>query len=356
VAARRAGRVAAGRLLTGAAAVAVAFAVAALVVAALSRLRARLPADTPNARSLHAGAVPRGGGLAILAGFVPAALFTPPDVPGPWTVWIACTGAVALVSFVDDVRSLPAAVRLLVQLASAGALAWWMTIEQSGIERIAATGALALVIAWGANLFNFMDGSDGLAGSMAVVGFAAYAIGAVSAGESGTAFAALAVATLPFLFANRPPASLFMGDVGAVPLGFLAAAFGIAGVVQAWWPAWFPALVFLPFLGDATLTLARRLVHGERVWQAHRTHYYQRLNALGAGHRGTLIAYGGAMLACATVALACLGAASHVGWIGLGLCAVLQLTAFTAIEYHSRRTTRSAAAGESGGRPGERER
>ena len=104
-----------------------------------------------------------------------------------------------------------------------------------------------------------MDGNDGLAASMAVLGFAAYGVGAVVRGRAATAYFALAAATLPFFAVNCPPARMFMGDVGAVPLGFLAAAFGIGGVVAGGsWPAWFPALVFLPFIADATITLARR--------------------------------------------------------------------------------------------------
>ena len=109
-----------------------------------------------------------------------------------------------------------------------------------------------------------MDGTDGLAASMGAIGFAAYglATGDPAADPSGFAAApalfALAAAIVPFLVVNRPRASMFLGDVGAVPLGFLAAVFGIAGVAGRWWPAWFPLLVFLPFIADATLTLARR--------------------------------------------------------------------------------------------------
>ena len=111
---------------------------------------------------------------------------------------------------------------------------------------------------------------------------------------------------------------MFMGDVGAVPLGFLAAALGVAGVVQNTWPAWFPVLVFLPFLADATVTLAARAFRGEPVWQAHRSHFYQRLNTLGAGHRGTLAVYAGLMLACAAFALACLILAPTQGHARVG--------------------------------------
>ena len=98
---------------------------------------------------------------------------------------------------------------------------------------------------------------------------------------------------------------MFMGDVGAVPLGLLAAALGGAGVAAGHWAPWFPLLVFLPFLADATATLALRAWRRERVWEAHRSHFYQRLHLAGAGHRGTLALYAADMLACALLALAC---------------------------------------------------
>jgi UDP-N-acetylmuramyl pentapeptide phosphotransferase/UDP-N-acetylglucosamine-1-phosphate transferase len=130
---------------------------------------------------------------------------------------------------------------------------------------------------------------------------------------------------------------MFLGDVGAVPLGFLAAAIGLGGIVGDVWPAWFPALVFLPFLADATVTLGLRLVRGERVWEAHNVHYYQRLHRLGAGHRGTLAVYGALMAGTASTAVACAnlypawGSRALVAW-----CAVCLLL-FAAIDYHWRK-------------------
>jgi UDP-N-acetylmuramyl pentapeptide phosphotransferase/UDP-N-acetylglucosamine-1-phosphate transferase len=315
-------------------AVAGALAIASLVIVTLSRRASRLPSDVPNDRSLHQRPVPRGGGIAIWAGCAPAALLAPPDVPGPWPLWLACLATVAAVSFADDARGLPVALRLGVHAAAAGAVAWmlaggatWQVVP------------LALAIAWGANLFNFMDGSDGVAAVMTITGFAAYAAAAALGGAPWALPTAIAFATMPFFVANRPPASMFMGDVGAVPLGFLAAALGVAGVVRGTWPAWFPLVVFAPFVLDATLTLARRALRGERVWRAHRTHYYQRLHALGAGHRGTLAVYGAAMLACALAAVACLHAFPAHGWSLLAVVVAAHLTGFAAIDYHWARTT-----------------
>ena len=164
---------------------------------------------------------------------------------------------------------------------------------------------LALAIAWYANLYNFMDGSDGLAGGMAVIGFGAYALAAAAAGETvlATSSAVVASASLAFLVFNFPPARIFMGDVGSVPLGFLAGALGVLGWHAGAWPLWFPVAVFAPFVCDATLTLAKRLARRERVWRAHRDHYYQRLVRMGFGHRGTAWIEYAAMTGCAGAAL-----------------------------------------------------
>jgi UDP-N-acetylmuramyl pentapeptide phosphotransferase/UDP-N-acetylglucosamine-1-phosphate transferase len=314
------------------AAIVVALAVSTALVGLMLRHAGRLPADRPNERSLHDRAMPRGGGLAIWAGFLPVAVAVPPPIAG-WLLWMGALGAVALVSFADDLRGVPSAVRLVVHAVAAAAVAATI-VAPTGAP--AAFALVVVAIVWGANLFNFMDGSDGLAALMAIVGYGCFAIAAVL-GESGrvaTACAAVVAATIPFFLANRPPASMFMGDVGSVALGFLAAALGIAGTVLGLWPAWFPALVFLPFLADSTITLGRRALRGEPVWRAHRSHYYQRLHAAGAGHRGTLAAYGVAMVACAAVAVGCLALAPDRGTVALAAMFGLHLIGFAAIDYH----------------------
>ncbi len=200
-------------------------------------------------------------------------------------------------------------------------------------------GSAALALVWAANLYNFMDGSDGLAAFMGTCGFAAYGVAAWQAGAPAAAYFALAAATLPFLALNAPPARMFMGDVGAVPLGFLAAAFGLGGWRADTWPAWFPVLVFLPFVADATVTLGRRLWRRERVWEAHKMHYYQRLHQLGAGHRGTLLVFGVLIAGTVASALATLAVAPDAGWTVVaawsGACAAL----FGGIEYSWRHHT-----------------
>ena len=257
----------------------------------------RLPLDLPNARSLHERPVPRIGGVAVLAGVAAAVLAG----FAPFGLALALAGALALLSFVDDLRPLPTLVRLAGHLAAAAALAWYVLSPMQWLE----LALIVLGIAWLTNLYNFMDGSDGLAGGMSVAGFGAYALAAWLAGDQATALVSVALvgAAAAFLSFNLPPARVFLGDVGSIPLGFLAGALGVSGWRNDAWPLWFPLLVFAPFIGDATVTLVRRLLRRERVWQAHKEHYYQRLVRMGFGHRGTAWAAYAAMLACAVAAL-----------------------------------------------------
>ena len=177
----------------------------------------------------------------------------------------------------------------------------WLSSGQSWLVWLTAI----LVIVWMTNLFNFMDGSDGLAGGMALFGFLFLALRAAWVGDAAFASlnAVVAAGALGFLGFNFHPARVFMGDAGSIPLGFLAGLVGFAGWVSGVWPIWFPLLVFSPFIVDATVTLSRRLVRGEKVWQAHREHYYQRLILLGRGHRKTALLEYALMIAAGLSAL-----------------------------------------------------
>ena len=272
--------------------------VVALLTARLLLVRfGRFALDQPNQRSLHERAVPRTGGLAVLGGI---ATSTIAFATGLWLP-LVLAAALAVISLVDDLRGMPTTVRLAAHLAAAAFLAWYVLSPMHPVELL----LIVLAIGWITNLYNFMDGSDGLAGGMAVIGFAAYAIAAALAGRMPLAATSLAVAAaaLGFLAYNFHPARIFLGDVGSIPLGFLAAALGVVGWRDDVWPLWFPLLVFGPFIGDATLTLLKRLARRERVWHAHRDHYYQRMVRMGIGHRGTAVAGYAVMLLCAAVAL-----------------------------------------------------
>jgi UDP-N-acetylmuramyl pentapeptide phosphotransferase/UDP-N-acetylglucosamine-1-phosphate transferase len=257
----------------------------------------RIALDRPNERSLHAQPVPRTGGIAIAAGVTAACFFVWPGLP----VVLAAAAALAATSFIDDVLGLSTLVRLALHLGAAAAVLAFDLEVTAPLPFV----VLALALAWSANLYNFMDGSDGLAGGMAVFGFGAYALGAQFYGASNLAAlcASLAAASGAFLVFNWHPARIFMGDVGSVPLGFLAGALGLQGWAIGAWPIWFPVLVFAPFMCDATLTLVKRLLRRERVWRAHREHYYQRLVRMGFGHRGTAYIEYGTMAGSAALAL-----------------------------------------------------
>lgn len=293
--------------------------VAAFIVALLAARLLLTPAarrialDTPNERSLHAQPIPRTGGIAIAAGVAASLAFAWPGLP----VILGAAAVLAVVSFADDLVGLPTLVRLALQLgAGAAALAFELEVAAP-----LAFVIFAVALAWSANLYNFMDGSDGLAGGMTLFGFGAYAVAAYLSGALTLAAlcASIAAAAAAFLVFNWHPARIFMGDVGSVPLGFLAGALGLQGWSVGAWPLWFPLLVFAPFMGDATLTLIRRALRRERLWQAHRDHYYQRLVRMGFGHRGTACIEYAAMAACGGLALLVLREPAAVQGIALAL-------------------------------------
>jgi UDP-N-acetylmuramyl pentapeptide phosphotransferase/UDP-N-acetylglucosamine-1-phosphate transferase len=295
--------------------------------------RGRLPMDHPNERSLHATPTPRIGGLGIMAGVGVAA------------VWLAEAGllqtalpavlaafALAAVSVLDDVRGLPVALRFLAHFVAA--IACLLALGLSGWALLAGT----LAVVWMTNLYNFMDGSDGLAGGMAAIGFGALALAAWLGDAAGLAAlcAAIAAAALAFLRFNFPPARVFMGDAGSIPLGFMAATLGIVGAMQAVWPWLFPLLVFSPFIVDASVTLIRRGLRGEKVWRAHRSHYYQRVVLLGATHRQLALTAYALMLAAAALAFALLLFQLYTAWL-LILSAAIYLLIFLAIDWRWHR-------------------
>jgi UDP-N-acetylmuramyl pentapeptide phosphotransferase/UDP-N-acetylglucosamine-1-phosphate transferase len=303
----------------------------------LSRFRS-FALDRPNERSLHERPVPRTGGVAVLAGTAIAFGF------GAAPLWLPASLALALavLSFVDDLAHMPTALRLAAHLAAAGVAVWYLLSPMNFLVLV----VLALAVAWTTNLFNFMDGSDGLAGGMALIGFGAYAVAARLAGDQPLAVLSLALcaAAGAFLLYNFHPARIFLGDVGSVPLGFLAGALGLAGWVNDAWPLWFPALVFAPFMCDATLTLIKRLQRRERVWRAHRDHYYQRLVRMGFGHRGTAWIEYAAMLGCAVAALAAREMAP-LGQVAIIAGAALVMTSFAVwVDVRWARFERTAAS------------
>jgi UDP-N-acetylmuramyl pentapeptide phosphotransferase/UDP-N-acetylglucosamine-1-phosphate transferase len=265
---------------------------------------AALLPDVPNERSLHAVVTPRVGGLGLLAGALPVAAWF---ADTPLAVMLACAVMLALISAADDRHSLPIAVRLPAHVAAAAVAILAIGAPAMAREAIGIVEAAVAVaaIVWMTNLYNFMDGSDGLAGGMTLIGFGALAIAAGEARQwpLAAACAAVACASVGFLAHNFPPARVFLGDAGSVPLGFLAGALAVHGVFSGAWPLALPLVAFSPFIADASVTLARRVARGERFWRAHRSHYYQRLVLSGWPPRRLALAAYALMLAAAASAL-----------------------------------------------------
>ena len=305
-----------------------------------SRIAQRL-GDQPNERSLHSHVTPRVGGLAILLGALPLAAWHASTAVG---LVLAAAGLLAIVSLADDAQSLPVAVRLPAHFA--GAVVAVLVFAPGWLEG-ASGWALALVltcaIAWMTNLFNFMDGADGLAGGMAAIGFGTMGWVAWQAGAIplATACIALASASVGFLAWNLPPARVFMGDAGSIPLGFLAGALGLAGVAEAAWPWWFPLMIFSPFIVDASVTLLRRALRREPVWRAHREHAYQRLVLAGWSKRRLAAASFALMAAVAVSACAALRQGATGRYAIISVWAVAFVLLLATIERRCRKSPTS---------------
>jgi UDP-N-acetylmuramyl pentapeptide phosphotransferase/UDP-N-acetylglucosamine-1-phosphate transferase len=272
--------------------------------------------DVPNQRSSHTRPTPSGGGLVIVGGFLTGLtlwLATGPSPLSPRAMgWLAGALLVAGASFVDDLHPLPAVPRLLTHALGAVVL----TVVGVQDRELPLLLALPLAFVWivlVTNIYNFMDGIDGLAASQAIVAGAAMAIAGIAVGNPLVATGAglLAAASAGFVFYNLPPARLFMGDVGSTFLGFSFAGLtllGNLGVGGGRLPVVFGVAILAPFLFDSLLTLARRIVRGERWYAAHRSHYYQRLVQGGLTHAQVTGLY-----ACLAVA------AAGAGLVGLSV-------------------------------------
>lgn len=285
--------------------------------------------DHPNERSLHANPTPRSGGVAIVVGIF-VGMLAAGILAHRSVSWLYPSMALlALVSFADDRWRVAAGIRLVIHVLAALLLvvggATLYSAAMSGLPwelgPAVSIGLSLLFVVWMINLYNFMDGMDGFAGGMAVIGFGSLAIFGWRAGQLWFSLISviIAAAAAGFLVFNRPPARIFMGDVGSALLGLLAAALSLWGARDGIVPFWAALLVFSPFIVDATVTLVRRLIKGEKVWQAHRSHYYQRLVRLGWGHKKTVLLEYVLMVSCAVSAIWA-SAQPQIGqWLVFGL-------------------------------------
>jgi len=285
---------------------------------------ARGAVDIPNARSSHSRATPRGGGIAIVvvtALAAAVACLLHPESIRPVLGVLAPALVIAGVSWLDDVRSLPNRIRFAVHLACAiAAVAVLGPVREVNVGSFGSIAfgpaAWPLTLLWIValtNAFNFMDGIDGIAGITAAISAAAIAsVAAACASPAiGGVAAAFAAAACGFLACNWHPAKIFMGDVGSAFCGFMLAALPLALPLAA-----VPTAVAVtsaalwPFIFDTAYTLVRRLRNRENIFQAHRSHLYQRLVIAGWSHRAVSSLYGALSLVTAALAVAPLFAPS----------------------------------------------
>ncbi len=248
----------------------------------------------PNERSSHIRPTPSGGGLGIVAGGTLAASAAVWSLPGSAFVVTFLSLVVAAVGFIDDRGHVPAIARLFAQFVLAAAMLWTLQpstlIPALGIPlffELTAVLVLVAVVYW-INLFNFMDGIDGIAASQAIFMLAAAVWLCLEANVPMNPtlwwFVGIAAATVGFLALNWPPARIFMGDVGSTYLGFMLAWAALGTIGAGWLNLWQWLVLGALFVTDATLTLIRRLLRGERIFEAHRLHAYQHLSRRWGGH------------------------------------------------------------------------
>lgn len=320
-------------MILGCAAVAAFVASYAMTAWLLAHLRARQILDHPNARSSHSIPTPRGGGLSMVA------ITTCGVVAFRIAGWISIQSAAALlvgglsvaaVGLWDDLRSVPVAIRMAVHIGAA-VLAVYLLGSVAALRiggdvvMIGVAGPPLCVgaIVWALNLFNFMDGIDGIAASEAAFMSLGAAAISLSSGHAMPGQVAveltLGAACLGFLRWNWPPAAIFMGDIGSSYLGFAIALLAVqaSSVDPAYVYVWL--ILGGVFFVDATWTLVHRLMRGERVHEAHRSHAYQRLARRWNSHRkvtvGVIVINVGWLLPCAAVA-------ERYPRLGLLVCAI----------------------------------
>lgn len=243
--------------------------------------------DTPNERSSHAIPTPRGGGVAIVASsLIGIGILTAAGVVSIH-LFVAIAGggvAVALVGLLDDYRALPARARLAVHLIAAGWAVFWsdptgflLAGGHLALPKMLGGAVSAVGIAWFLNIFNFMDGIDGIAASEAA--FVCGAAGLLAGCIDGVGLVAvaliLAAASLGFLVWNWPPARVFMGDVGSGYIGFVLGVMAVFEVNLSFEKIWMWFVLCGIFVVDSTITLARRFWRREALATAHRMHAYQ---------------------------------------------------------------------------------
>jgi Fuc2NAc and GlcNAc transferase len=253
--------------------------------------------DRPNERSSHETPTPRGGGLGFSVLILASLGVLLAAFPDSRNVWIGLLGGgvlIAGIGWLDDRLDLSAKLRMVVHLAAAAWAVYWLgglTQLELGFATLplGAVGGLFAVLAvvWSTNLYNFMDGIDGIAGSQAVVVGTTTAALSAALGHPDLAIASgvMAASVAGFLVWNWPPAKIFMGDCGSGLLGFLIAVLALASESRGATPLVCWAMLMSVFWIDATATLVNRVLAGEVWYAAHCSHAYQRAVQMGWSHR-----------------------------------------------------------------------
>ncbi|HYW71444.1 MAG TPA: glycosyltransferase family 4 protein [Pyrinomonadaceae bacterium] len=278
--------------------------------------------DIPNERSSHTTSVPRGGGVPIVlltaAGSWLLLLINRVAAPRALVVFTIGAMLIAVVSWLDDLYSISTAIRFLVHSLAAALIIYevgYLPLRNIMAGNLWAVESVAIAITFIwlvglTNAYNFMDGIDGIAGSQALIAGLGWAIFSFLNSQRIVASLGVLIAAtaLGFLVHNWPPAKIFMGDVASAFLGFTLAALPLIYNAQidpanrALRVPLFGLIVVWPFVFDATFTFFRRLFKGERVFSAHRSHLYQRLNIAGRTHQFVTLLY--SMLAAVGTVLA----------------------------------------------------
>ena len=303
--------------------------------------------DRPNARSSHSSPTPRGGGLAIDCAIAAlAAVLVLQGVVAGWQAFALIPPfiSLAMVGWIDDRGGVLPLARLVVHLsASVWCVGWCLAfapwsaaLPLAPIIGVAALLVLTLALTWAINLYNFMDGIDGIAGCQGVFLGLGGALLLVIQGADSEALLMLTIAgaSSGFLVWNWSPARIFMGDVGSGALGFLLAAVPLTAIDDLRTDIWPWLILWGCFVVDASVTLVRRALRGQTLHQAHRTHAYQWMARRWQSHRAVSLAYGavnvfwlapwavvsaGRPANGATVALVALAPLVLIlGWLGAG--------------------------------------
>ena len=309
--------------------------------------------DKPNARSSHDIPTARGGGIALVLVILVAMLWLAARHQSYLVGLALIFFGLAAISFWDDLRSLSPASRFGAQvIAASAALLWLVTIVPSGGTMVGADhiGFLIISFIWVVgymNAFNFMDGINGLAGGQALVTAFSTAILAHSAGLPWThpaLFLALVVtaASAGLLPHNFPRAKVFMGDVGSVSLGFLLAVITVwIARDTSWWMLPWLGLLHANFVLDTAITMARRVALGERWYEPHREHFYQRLIRAGQSHQRVTLSE----MALQGIVLVLLMAAQPTNWTGRMLAAITVLLLWAGFFLYAEYTFRHPGSG-----------